>query len=104
VTDTGYDRLPHLARYLRAVTRRLGKLGEDPFRDGERMRQVQEVEDAYDELLDRLEPQHRDAPAVREIRWMIEELRVSLFAQQLGTPIPVSEKRIRKAMERIAVP
>ncbi len=101
VTETGYARLPDVHRYLRAVQRRLEKLPDDPRRDREWMHRVHDVEDDYRDLLDGLKPEERAAPAVRDIRWMIEELRVSFFAQQLGTPAPVSEKRIRKAMERI---
>ncbi|GAA4576294.1 ATP-dependent RNA helicase HrpA [Planotetraspora kaengkrachanensis] len=101
VTGTGYDRLPDLHRYLRAVERRLEKLPDDPHRDREWMHRVHDVEDDYRDLLDRLKPAERDAQAVRDIRWMIEELRVSFFAQQLGTPSPVSEKRIRKAIDAI---
>jgi len=101
VTGTGYDRLPDLHRYLRAVERRLEKLPDDPHRDREWMHRVHDVEDDYRDLLDRLKPAERDAKAVRDIRWMIEELRVSFFAQQLGTPAPVSEKRIRKAIDAI---
>ncbi|GLW96496.1 ATP-dependent helicase [Microtetraspora sp. NBRC 16547] len=101
VTTTGYTRLSDLHRYLRAVERRLQKLPDDPYRDREWMHRVHDVEDDYRDLLDRLKPAERDAPAVREIRWMIEELRVSFFAQQLGTPAPISEKRIRKAMDQL---
>ncbi|MBD3143707.1 ATP-dependent RNA helicase HrpA [Microbispora bryophytorum] len=104
VTETGYDRLPDVQRYLRAVERRLDKLPDDPRRDREWMHRVHEVEDEYRDLLDRLKPDERDAPAVRDIRWMIEELRVSFFAQQLGTPTPVSEKRIRKALHNLPTP
>ncbi|MBX6384646.1 MAG: ATP-dependent RNA helicase HrpA [Microbispora sp.] len=100
VTETGYDRLPDVHRYLRAVERRLDKLPDDPRRDREWMHRVHDIEDEYRDLLDRLKPDERDAKAVRDIRWMIEELRVSFFAQQLGTPTPVSEKRIRKAMQQ----
>ncbi|WP_182906734.1 ATP-dependent RNA helicase HrpA [Microbispora sp. H13382] len=100
VTETGYDRLPDVQRYLRAVERRLDKLPDDPHRDREWMHRVHDVEDEYRDLLDRLKPDERDAKAVRDIRWMIEELRVSFFAQQLGTPTPVSDKRIRKAMQQ----
>lgn len=101
VTETGYDRLPDVHRYLRAVERRLDKLPDDPHRDREWMHRVHDVEDEYRDLLDRLKPAERDAKAVRDVRWMIEELRVSFFAQQLGTPTPVSEKRIRKAMQQV---
>ncbi|MFG1699104.1 ATP-dependent RNA helicase HrpA [Nonomuraea sp. NPDC049309] len=101
VTATGYRRLPDVLRYLRAIDRRLTKLPEDPWRDEEWMDRVHKVEDDYDELLDKLPPARRDDPDVVEIRWMIEELRVSFFAQTLGTPTPVSEKRIAKAMDRL---
>ncbi|MCA2179377.1 ATP-dependent RNA helicase HrpA [Nonomuraea glycinis] len=101
VTATGHGRLPDVLRYLRAIERRLTKLPEEPWRDEEWMDRVHKVEDDYQDLLDRLHPARRADPDVREIRWMIEELRVSFFAQTLGTSTPVSEKRIGKAMERL---
>ncbi|GAA1007466.1 ATP-dependent helicase [Acrocarpospora pleiomorpha] len=101
VTATGHARLPDLQRYLKAIERRLEKLPDDPHRDREWMFKVHDIEDDYRDLVDKLPPARRDAPAVKDIRWMIEELRVSFFAQQLGTPTPVSEKRIRKAMEQL---
>ncbi|WP_062429605.1 ATP-dependent RNA helicase HrpA [Herbidospora daliensis] len=101
VLETGYQRLPDLHRYLRAVERRLEKLADDVHRDRTLMHQLHELEDDYRDLVAGLPPARRDAPAVGEIRWMLEELRVSFFAQQLGTPTPVSEKRIRKAMAQL---
>jgi ATP-dependent helicase HrpA len=101
VTATGHGRLSDVLRYLRAIERRLTKLPEEPWRDEEWMDRVHKVEDDYQDLLDRLHPARRADPDVREIRWMIEELRVSFFAQTLGTSTPVSEKRIGKAMERL---
>ncbi|MFI6292028.1 ATP-dependent RNA helicase HrpA [Nonomuraea sp. NPDC050790] len=101
VTATGAQRLPDISRYLRAIERRLTKLPEEPWRDEEWMGKVHKVEDDYHDLLERLSPARRTDPDVREIRWMIEELRVSFFAQTLGTPTPVSEKRIAKAMEKL---
>ncbi|MDQ3628865.1 MAG: ATP-dependent RNA helicase HrpA [Actinomycetota bacterium] len=98
VSQTGHEQLPHLPRYLKAVDRRLDRLPHDPRRDAQHMAVVQEVEDHWDEVHDRL-PTHRRADAdVRGVRWMIEELRVSLFAQDLGTSGPVSAKRIRNAL------
>jgi ATP-dependent helicase HrpA len=95
VTAAGARRLPDVLRYLRAIERRLERLPEDPYRDRERMQQIQQVEARY--------VRTRDArpgePKIREVRWMIEELRVSFFAQQLGTAYPVSEKRILKALD-----
>ncbi|MEU4508784.1 ATP-dependent RNA helicase HrpA [Nonomuraea wenchangensis] len=101
VTATGHRRLSDLLRYIRAVERRLGKLPEDPWRDQEWMDRVHKVEDDYHDLLDKLPPARRGDPDVVEIRWMIEELRVSFFAQTLGTPTPISEKRITKAMDKL---
>ncbi|GLW66506.1 ATP-dependent helicase [Actinomadura rubrobrunea] len=103
VTATGWHRLPDLPRYLRALQIRLDKLPENPGRDRQLTFQVHQVEQEYEALLHRLPPARRDEEAVRQIRWLLEELRVSLFAQQLGTRVPVSDKRIRKAMAQIAV-
>jgi ATP-dependent helicase HrpA len=96
VTVTGERRLPDLLRYLRAIERRLDRLPDDPHRDRERMLKVQRIEGAYVRARDARPGEQR----VREVRWMIEELRVSFFAQQLGTAYPISEKRILKALEQ----
>ncbi|GAA2903856.1 ATP-dependent RNA helicase HrpA [Streptosporangium fragile] len=101
VTETGFKRLPDLLRYLRGAERRLEKIPDDPFRDEERMHKIHDIEDDYHELVEKLPQARRSGDDVREIRWMIEELRVSFFAQTLGTPYSISEKRIRKAMERL---
>ena len=101
VTATGAARLPDLARYLTAIVRRLERLAQAPGADTERMTRVHAVEDAYDELCQRLSPQNRGSDAVRAVGWQIEEFRVSLWAQQLGTPRPVSEQRIYKAIDAI---
>ncbi|MFE2910016.1 ATP-dependent RNA helicase HrpA [Kitasatospora indigofera] len=99
VTDTGWRRLGDLKRYLLAVDRRLEALPNHPQRDAQQLLKVQQVQRAYGELLAAVPAGRRPGPEVRQIRWMIEELRVSFFAQSLGTPTPVSEKRIMKAME-----
>jgi ATP-dependent helicase HrpA len=101
VTEAGWKRLPDVLRYVRAIDRRLEKLPEDPHRDRARMDGVHTLEDDYQALLAKLPPDRRAEEPVVQIRWMIEELRVSLFAQTLGTPYPVSEKRIRRAMEQL---
>jgi ATP-dependent helicase HrpA len=101
VAETGRSRLAHLPRYLRAMQRRLDRLPADPARDDQRMLEVQGVEDAYDRLVDTLSPHRRQEPDVTDVRWAIEELRVSLFAQALGTERPVSAKRIRTAIGAI---
>jgi ATP-dependent helicase HrpA len=101
VTETGARRLPDLVRYLRGMSRRLEKMPEALGRDAERMAVVQQVSEDYQQTLADLPPARREDPDVRDIRWMIEELRVSLFAQTLGTSGPVSERRIEKALEQL---
>ncbi|HEY9522892.1 MAG TPA: ATP-dependent RNA helicase HrpA [Thermopolyspora sp.] len=101
VAETGAARLSDLLRYVRAIARRLDKLPDDPYRDRDRMTTIHALEQAYRDLLPKLPPARRTEEPVTHIHWMIEELRVSLFAQTLGTPYPVSEKRIRKAMDQL---
>ena len=101
VGAAGARRLRDLIRYLRAIRQRLDKMGADPVRDAERMAIVHRVTDAYASTVQALRPARRDSEDVRAVRWMIEELRVSLFAQTLGTPSPVSEKRILSALARL---
>ncbi|KAA2254467.1 ATP-dependent RNA helicase HrpA [Solihabitans fulvus] len=101
IAETGWQRLPDVARYLRAIERRLEKLPENPRRDQDWMYQVEDVTQAYLELVAQAPAGHADGEELRRIRWMIEELRVSFFAQSLGTPKPVSDKRIYKAMDDI---
>jgi len=101
VTSTGYRRLPQLTRYLRGIERRLDKLPENPARDAANMAVARRVEQACRQTLADLPPARRGDPDVTEIRWMLEELRVSLFAQTLGTLAPVSENRILAALDRL---
>ncbi|MFV2175451.1 ATP-dependent RNA helicase HrpA [Actinomadura sp. LOL_016] len=101
VTRTGWQRLPDLARYLRAIAVRLDKLPENPNRDRLLAGQVEALKEEYRRTLQRLQPGRREDEPVQHVRWMIEEFRVSLFAQQLGTRYPVSDKRIRKAMAQL---
>ena len=103
VAETGATRLGDLLRYLRAVSHRLERAPEDVRRDHARMDEVLSVEAAYAALLHRLRPAARGDEAVVAIGWMIEEFRVSLFAQSLGTAYPVSAKRILKAIAAIDV-
>jgi ATP-dependent helicase HrpA len=98
-TEAGWARLGDLPRYLTAVQRRLDRLAQDPARDRAGLARIAQVRKEYDAMLAALSPARRRTPAVREIRWMIEELRVNVFAQALGTPYPVSEQRIYKAMD-----
>ncbi|MEU1537405.1 ATP-dependent RNA helicase HrpA [Actinacidiphila glaucinigra] len=99
VTSTGVRRLPDLLRYLVAVDRRLQQMPTGVQRDTTRMEKVREIQTEYAELL-AAQPAGRPVPErVREIRWMVEELRVSYFAHALGTAFPVSDKRIFKALD-----
>ncbi|HEX6443552.1 MAG TPA: ATP-dependent RNA helicase HrpA [Streptosporangiales bacterium] len=98
VTATGMRRLPDLVRYLRAMERRLEKLPENPGRDLARQQSVEAVTQDYEDAL-RAAADERARTALADVRWMIEELRVSLFAQVLGTAYPVSETRIRRAID-----
>lgn len=101
VSGNGWQRLADTLRYLRAIERRLEKLANDVHRDRAQMLKVEQARQAWRQWLDKLPPLRRDDADVNAIRWMIEELRVSYFAQQLGTPYPISEKRILQAMEQI---
>jgi ATP-dependent helicase HrpA len=99
VTEAGLKRLPDVMRYLVAVDRRLQQMPTGAQRDTTRMEKVREIQAEYAELL-AAQPQGRPVPAaVRDIRWMVEELRVSYFAHALGTAFPVSDKRVFKALD-----
>ncbi|HAS6250099.1 TPA: ATP-dependent RNA helicase HrpA [Vibrio vulnificus] len=98
-TECGWKRLPDILRYMKAIERRMEKLPIDPNKDRLHMLKIESVVKDYKELLNKI-PKGLAVPEnVKEIRWMIEELRVSFFAQQLGTPYPVSDKRVKNAIE-----
>lgn len=97
VAQTGYNQLVHLPRYLKAAQVRLTKLGPNLHRDNQLMLTVQDLEDSYDNAVKSLPAGTIVPDALRRVNWMIEELRVSFFAQELGTAYTVSEKRIAKA-------
>lgn len=94
VQKSGYDRLPDLQRYLQAIDKRIDKLAQDVNRDRAAMLRVEQVQQVYQQLLAKLPKSKPISDEVAEIRYMIEELRVSLFAQQLGTKYQISDKRI----------
>ncbi|MFE4465396.1 ATP-dependent RNA helicase HrpA [Oerskovia sp. NPDC056781] len=101
VSRTPAHRLPHLTRYLRAASYRIEKAATNPHRDAELAWRVHDVEEAYAKARAAYAAGPADAARLAELdeaRWLIEEFRVSLFAQQLGTDGPVSEKRIRKVL------
>ncbi|HDY7894013.1 TPA: ATP-dependent RNA helicase HrpA [Vibrio vulnificus] len=98
-TECGWKRLPDILRYMKAIERRMEKLPIDPNKDRLHMLKIESVVKDYKELLNKI-PKGLAVPEnVKDIRWMIEELRVSFFAQQLGTPYPVSDKRVKNAIE-----
>jgi ATP-dependent helicase HrpA len=101
LAESGVGRLRHLERYLRGILLRCERAPSQVSRDAELMDTVGRVQAEYAKLLAALPPSRRTAADVLELRWMIEELRVSLFAQTLGTAYPVSEKRIYKAMDLV---
>jgi ATP-dependent helicase HrpA len=102
VTEAGIRRLPDLMRYLVAADRRLQQMPTGAQRDTSRMEKIHEMRDEYAWLLEQM-PRGRPVPQqVLDVRWMIEELRVSYFAHALGTAYPVSDKRIVKAIDALA--
>jgi ATP-dependent helicase HrpA len=98
ISPTGRRRLPDVLRYLRAMERRLERLPANPDRDRERMAKVQALQQTYGVALARRPPNQPISDELAGVRWMLEELRVSFFAQGLGTPYPVSEQRISRAL------
>ncbi|MDO5627756.1 MAG: ATP-dependent RNA helicase HrpA [Mobilicoccus sp.] len=101
VAQTGHAYLRHLPRYLQGMLLRLEKAPAEPWRDAQRLEIVRTVEAEGAKVVEALPAIERDADDVVALRWMIQELRVSLFAQALGTAHPVSEKRIYKAMDAV---
>jgi ATP-dependent helicase HrpA len=103
-TRTGAARLADVERYLQGALRRLERLPDATAVDRDRMRAIEALEQAYRDRVDAW-PRGRAVPAaLREVPWMIEELRVSQFAQGLGTKGPVSAKRIRRALDDVLGP
>lgn len=101
VSVSGSGRLADIERYLQAIERRLEKLPVDPNRDRLHVITLQKLQGAYQELLAKW-PKHMPlTEEVAEIRWMLEELRVSFFAQTLGTRYPISEKRVQQALSSV---
>ncbi|WP_022917488.1 ATP-dependent RNA helicase HrpA [Ruania albidiflava] len=96
--DTPPQQLVHLPRYLRAAVLRLEKAEANPHRDADLAWKIGELSDAWWSAVRSAEHEPVRAARLAPVRWQLEELRVSFFAQQLGTPVTVSEKRIRKAL------
>jgi ATP-dependent helicase HrpA len=104
VAKTGYAQLSQLPRYLAAIEKRLEKLPGNVQRDALNMAVVQGLEDDYDDAVAALLPGRHAGAELTRVRWMIEELRVSLFAVELGTAYSVSEKRIRTVLNQALAP
>ncbi|WP_461171786.1 ATP-dependent RNA helicase HrpA [Arthrobacter sp. Z1-9] len=104
VARTGYAQLSQLPRYLAAIEKRLERLPGNVQRDALSMAVVQRLEDDYDDAASALLPGRRAGGELAQVRWMIEELRVSLFAVELGTAYSVSEKRIRAVLNKALAP
>ncbi|PPK92194.1 ATP-dependent helicase HrpA [Kineococcus xinjiangensis] len=102
VTATGFERLPDLLRYLRGAQRRLEALPANPQRDRVRMAELARVRSSYEAVRARYGDWEEVPAAVARVRWMLEELRISKFAQAVGTAHPVSEERVLKALAEVA--
>jgi ATP-dependent helicase HrpA len=87
---------------LKALERRLEKYAENPSRDVKHAQAVAELWDRYRRRSDANRARQRHEPALESFRWQIEELRVSLFAQELKTPLPVSYKRLERAWAELS--
>jgi ATP-dependent helicase HrpA len=100
VLETPWTALAHLPRYLRALVMRLDKQRAEPARDAQRLAEFKPLEQRWQRRL----AERRGAPDARldEFRWLLEELRVSLFAQELRTPQPVSVKRLEKVWQQLS--
>ncbi|WP_370663569.1 ATP-dependent RNA helicase HrpA [Massilia agri] len=98
IADNEYSQLSHFPRYLKAINVRLEKLRGNPSRDAQLMAEWQNAASQFQRTLKNQAGKNND-PRMLDFRWMLEELRVSLFAQELRTPMPVSAKRLQKVWE-----
>lgn len=98
IADNDYTQLSHFPRYLKAINVRLEKLRADPVRDARLMAEWAQAAASWQRAQ---KGQKTADPRMSEFRWLLEELRVSLFAQELRTPMPVSVKRLQKVWESI---
>jgi len=101
VSSHGTNRLDDILRYLQAMQKRLEKLPVDPQRDRLLMHEYQKASDAYNNMLGKFAGATVLPEPVKAIYWMLQELKVSLHAQQLGTPYPISVKRVLHAVNEI---
>ena len=99
IVATPYERLQHFPRYLKAASLRLDKLRADPARDTRAMNELQPLMTQWLREDAKVRNQRAENPQLEQFRWLMEELRVQLFAQELRTPVPVSVKRLQKMWE-----
>ncbi len=99
IAQAPWAQLQHFPRYLKAITVRLDKYRADPARDAARLKELQPLEQRYTRLL--AERKGAQDARMQEYRWMLQELRVSFFAQELKTPYPVSSKRLDKVWAQL---
>jgi ATP-dependent helicase HrpA len=99
VIDNDYGQLAHFPRYLKAINVRLEKLRADPARDTRLLAEWMQVAAPWQRAQKDKNSGKSSDPKMLEFRWLLEELRVSLFAQELRTPMPVSVKRLQKVWE-----
>lgn len=102
VTTSGFHRLDSIIRYLKTIIRRLEKLPIDPNQDRLKMLEIQKVQDVYEQELSKQRKGMPLSKDLAETRWMIEELKVSLYAQNLKTAYPISSKRILNHLKSIS--
>jgi ATP-dependent helicase HrpA len=99
VTATPAAQLAHYPRYLKAIALRLDKLKGEPARDAQRLAEIASLQTPY--LREVTARKGKADARLDEFRWLLEELRVSLFAQELRTPMPVSAKRLQKVWDAL---
>jgi ATP-dependent helicase HrpA len=100
LATVSWAHLSHLSRYLRAIFVRAERYAVNPAKDAEKARQIAPYTQTLLQLRTRKDLDPEQDRTARELRWLIEELKVSLYAQELGTPVPVSPKRIDQFLEQ----
>jgi len=101
VSDTPFERLQHYPRYFKAIAVRLDKLKANPARDAQLLAEYAPLWTNYERRALQLAKMGTLDPQIEQFRWLLEELRVGLYAQELRTPVPVSVKRLQKQWEGI---
>ena len=102
IISTPQDNFNDLPRYLKAIEKRLEKIQANPERDRKSRLEISGLWSDYKKRANLLEKQNRQSIQLDEYRWMLEEYRISLFAQEIKTRFPISEKRLKKAWNEIS--